>query len=399
MDAGMRAICFCVAVFWAGSLLGESPEQLLESTVDWEALDKNQGELTKSEFLDALERVYAPGGEWQKWIRIDEDGAWVQKTRENPKDEYFLRFRNEEDVALEVSLPRGMGLKGLRIAIDPGHIGGQYAAVEERLVTIGDGRVAKEGDLTLATAKRVRKLLEDQGAVVWLTRETADPVSPYSPQDYLEEAKRRIGEVKGNSPYPYGSLANRLFVRNSDIRMRARSLNTAFRPDLTLALHINAKTWPNPDAPELVDSNNLHIIVNGTYLPVELADDAQRFEMLYRIANRFHSVEVPLATDVAFAFQEGTGLEPYSYFGGNATALDDEGYVWSRNLLANRIFRSPVIYYEPWVANSKAVFAWAAEGDYEGMRNIEGEQRKSLPATYASLVMAGLNRYFDPAAN
>ncbi len=395
----MRAIRFFVPFFCLGSLFAESPEQLLKSTIDWMALGEHQGELSQSEFINALERVYAPGGAWRSWIRIEEDGAWVQKTKKNPKNEYFLKFRDERNSASPPSLPRGIGLKGLRIAIDPGHIGGQYAAIEERLVTIGDGRVAKEGDLTLATAKRVRTLLENEGATVWLTRETADPASPYSPEDYLEEAKRRLGDAGGSSPYPYNSLANRLFVRNSDIRTRARLLNTEFQPDLTLALHINARTWPNPDAPELVDSNNLHIIVNGTYLPVELADDAQRFEMVYRIAKRFHMVEVPLATDVAFAFQEGTSLDPYSYYGGNATALDEQGYVWSRNLLANRIFRSPVIYYEPWVANSKAVFAWAAEGDYEGMRDIEGEQRESLPAKYASLVMAGLNRYFDPVAN
>ena len=51
------------------------------------------------------------------------------------------------------SLPlaqRNKPLSGLKIALDPGHLGGNWAKMEERWFQVGDSKPVQEGDLTLS---------------------------------------------------------------------------------------------------------------------------------------------------------------------------------------------------------------------------------------------------------
>ena len=59
--------------------------------------------------------------------------------------------------------------------------------------------------------------------------------------------------------------------------------------------------------------------------------------------------------------------------------MGTSGYVYARNLLATRVFRCPVIYFEPYVMNSTEGFARIEAGDYEGTREIH----KLMHADYA----------------
>ena len=47
--------------------------------------------------------------------------------------------------------------------------------------------------------------------------------------------------------------------------------------------------------------------------------------------------------------------------------------------------------------NSKDVFARIQAGDYEGMRNINGVERKSIFREYADSVAEGLVEYYSKA--
>jgi hypothetical protein len=71
--------------------------------------------------------------------------------------------------------------------------------------------------------------------------------------------------------------------------------------------------------------------------------------------------------------------------------------VYARNLLATRLYRCPVVYCEPYVMNSKDVFARIQAGDYEGTRNINGVERKSIFREYADSVAEGLADYCSKA--
>ena len=52
-----------------------------------------------------------------------------------------------------------------------------------------------------------------------------------------------------------------LFYRHSEIRQRARLVNSQLRPDLVLCLHFNAEAWGDESNPTFIDKNHLHLLV------------------------------------------------------------------------------------------------------------------------------------------
>ena len=106
----------------------------------------------------------------------------------------------------------------------------------------------------------------------------------------------------------------------------------------------------------------------------------------------------PLVDPIASAMAPETGLPPYAYPTTNSTTkVGSSGYVYARNLLATRLYRCPVVYCEPYVMNSKDVFARIQAGDYEGTRNINGVERKSIFREYADSIADGLVEYYSKA--
>ncbi len=188
-----------------------------------------------------------------------------------------------------------------------------------------------------------------------------------------------------------------LFYRNSEIRQRAAIVNGRLKPDVVLCLHFNAEAWDVPTAPRLIERNHLHLLVNGAYLPAELEFDDVRFEMLERLLSRTHEEELPLARKAADALAQRTKLPPYRYTTDNVTPVEGTEYVFLRNLMATRLYDCPVIYYEPYVMNSDEVFWRVQEGDYEGLRNVNGTERPSIFREYADGVADGLVNYYRGA--
>src|SRR5207248_2686801 len=145
-------------------------------------------------------------------------------------------------------------------------------------------------------------------------------------------------------------------------------------------------------------NNHLHLLVNGSYLQDELDLDDERFEMIRRLLSRAYDEELPIAGTVASSMARATGLPPFQYPTTlSTTKVGTSGYVYARNLLATRIYRCPVVYCEPYVMNSKAGFARIQAGDYEGTKEINGVQRKSIFREYADSVANGLKEYYSNA--
>jgi hypothetical protein len=87
--------------------------------------------------------------------------------------------------------PGGTGpLAGFHIALDPGHLGGTWAKMEERWFKIGDAAPVQEGDMTLRVAQLLAKRLQSLGAKVSLVREKLEPITPYRPSDFEETARQ-----------------------------------------------------------------------------------------------------------------------------------------------------------------------------------------------------------------
>lgn len=387
---------------------------------DWPSLEKFQETMTHDEFTRALQDVYCTRGVPAELIQVDPKEARFLTEREAQKW-FVLRFAPNEESRKRVarawrravSLPgarKGRELSGVKIALDPGHIGGAWAEMEERWFQGSDSKPIQEGDMTLLVAQLIAPKLRKLGATVSLVRKRLAPVTPKRPDD-LKEISREI-LLRAGEPQPREDFSGPadpekentvrwqselLFYRNSEIRQRAHIVNTQLKPDVVLCLHFNAEAWDDPRTPRLTDRNHLHLLVNGSYLPPELDFDDVRFEMLQRLLTRTHGEEFPLAEKCATAMARRTHLPPYEYTTDNVTKLDPTGYLYARNLLATRLYHAPVVYFEPYVMNSDEVFRRVQEGDYEGSRNVNGMDRPSIFREYAQGVVDGVVDYYRAA--
>ena len=372
---------------------------------DWSKLDAFQETITRQDFVSLLEQVYAPAGGWKETIAVKDDVAVI--TTRSDESPFLLRFAPSREAARtiprywrgRVQLPAeepGKPLAGLKIALDPGHIGGYWARMEERWFQIDDSPPVTEGDMTLAVAEILAPRLERLGAQVFLTRGKPAP-STYLTSGQLENAA--IASLSERGILAEGENlrkeTERLFYRAAEIRRRAKRVNELIRPDVVICLHFNAEPWGDATNPQLVDQNHLHFLIAGALSVKELSYEDQRFDMLVKLLNRSFLEELALTNLVSRKMAEATGLPPYFYRGGTATRVNNNPYVWARNLLANRLFVCPVIYVEPYVMNSRLVFARIQAGDYKGRRNFGGVMRKSIYREYADAVVDGVVAYYS----
>jgi N-acetylmuramoyl-L-alanine amidase len=392
---------------------------LLAPQPDWSQLDPFQQTITRERFTELLMNIYAPAGAADPYIRIQPDSAVIEKTV-TPPTYYTLRFAPDMQsakppprywrpaLALPPSVSDDKPLQGVKIALDPGHIGGAWAKMEERWFQIGNSKPVAEGDMTLLTAGLLATKLRALGAETSFVRDSAEPLTKARPEDLrkaaADELKRqgllfiRDNYNGASDPLKQNSIqweSELLFYRISEIRQRAAVVNDKLKPDLTLCLHFNAEPWGDPAHPQLTDANHLHILINGAYGPTELACDDVRETMLLHLLEGCYQEEILIAPDVAQELATATGLPPYTYASPNAKQILP--YVWARNLLASRLYRNPVIYIEAYVMNSNAAFARIQMGDYEGTRDIAGVSRKSIYREYADAVAEGLADYYRDA--
>src|SRR5207237_4639549 len=294
----------------------------------------------------------------------------------------------------------------LHVALDPGHIGGKWAKIEERWFQVGDNPPGEQADIARHVAKLLAPKLRTLGAKGTFVRSRNRPATPKRPDDFREIARTILAKSGVNNPsdsYENGTDENKdksirwqselLFYRQSEIRYRARRVNEVLQPDLVLCLHFNAETWGDPKNPTLIDRNHFHVLVNGSYLPEEIEHDDERYEMIRRLLSRTYEEELPLADKMAATFARETGLPPYQYTTDTVAKIGSSGYLYARNLLATRVFRCPVVYFEPYVMNSNEAFARIQAGDYEGTRTINGLERPSIFREYAGAVADGLAEY------
>ena len=115
---------------------------------DYRRLDGYQETMTRAEFAHLLETLYAPHGGWKAFVRIDPDAAVLRKTSVPLDDLYTLKFAASEAdrkplpprywrpraAVPESSKPGEQPLQGLRVSLDPGHLGGAVGEAGGTLV-------------------------------------------------------------------------------------------------------------------------------------------------------------------------------------------------------------------------------------------------------------------------
>ena len=379
-------------VWWAGGALA----------ADWSALERYQQTITRAEFDDRVAHVYCPGGALAPYLAFTTNSVSVYSTTDRTNAPLFtLRF-SDQPIA---SSPRPSPVR--RIALDPGHIGGEWARMEERFFVVGkNDRPVQEAVLNSLVAGFLQARLEIAGAAVFLTRDHFQPVTDRRPGDFRVEAETAVAGRAQFDSYPplerEAAVADairkrqeQMFYRQAEFTARARLLNERIHPDLTLCIHFNAVEWN--ERYELVDDNRLVVFVHGNYLPGELADDDQKWRLFAKLLERSHPLELALAESIASSLARSTGLPPVEYApGGPALRVGRNPYVYARNLAANRLYDGPVVYLEPYYQNNRLVYQRLQLGDYEGQKSIDGHPYRSIFREYADAVAEGIAACVSP---
>jgi len=318
-----------------------------------------------SELATALSRRYAPYADWQSVLDVDVLA----------KQSASRYWRTAEEIVSQRE-EGGLPLSGLHLALDPGHIGGQWAAAEGRQFRIRkEDFYVREGELVLEVALLVRMQLVALGAEVTLLREANVRVNPKNPVDYLKLAAEQVGLPEEKSlaalwayVHAIQGRAVHLSIISGDLAERARVVNQVIQPDALISLHINAAAWPAPAASEseveggepklrLVETNNLHALIFGCMSAGELQSGRQQEQLAVKLTNESGAAERLLGGALAAALAEATQLPPARYQGTNAILLSsEEPYLYARNLLMLRVVECPTVLLEPYVANSAGAY-------------------------------------------
>lgn len=383
------------ATHWRLTPLGTPP--------DWSKLDAWQGRLTREEFRHRLHGIASDGTSSDAVVQIREGAAHIRRSSADAAaGEYVLKFRAQSDPPPEgaAAVPAArywrtaaeMGpatvparpLAGVRITIDPGHIGGYWAKIEERSFSPDAGIPIREGNHSLQTAQLLKPELERLGAVVSMVRTTLEPVTEKRPEDYRSQTVTR-------------REAEKIFYRDSEFNARARRINEELKPDMVLCLHFNAEGWGGPVSPVFSPVNHFHMIVHGCATEDEFALDDQRLEILHRMVEGAHLEEIAIARPLARTMMAATGLPAYVYSDRASARQVAPEPVWARNLGMNRRYRCPVVLFEPWVMNNEVTAARLRAGDYEGAMEFSGQKHRSIYREYVEGVVAGLREYYTAA--
>ncbi len=262
-------------------------------------------------------------------------------------------------------------LRNYRIALDPGHIAGDIktAKMEKKWVEmkanpakgIKDPIQLIEGNLTLATAKILKKKLEAEGATVMLTKNAHGSSSFGIPYEKwrdslflrsLDSAYKR-GDVTFEEKIFLLSKANdteifRRFFLREEMRERAKKINE-FRPDLTLIIHYNVdETNTNWNKPTKKNFNMA--FVAGSFAADELDKPEARINFLRLLLTEDIKNSIDFSKYIVESLVEKTGVpaaldSSATYLKGNSLSTDVTG-VFCRNLALTRMVRGTLCYGE-----------------------------------------------------
>lgn len=340
---------------------------------------------TRKEFSKLFNSVYSNEAAAARWFRLTDSGL-VYEGKLIP----WLTPPSGKPLWRPVRLLPPMQnplkpLEDVRIAIDPGHIGGSWASWEARDNTISGKYRIQEGVSTRIVARLLAERLRQLGATVLLTREASQPVTTLKLEDVL------VPLTEQNKTTPANQLtrqAKSLLTGAAEINARAEKIKK-FRADISLCLHF--------DAPgEVPYKDQLHLIINGACMPGEWENPDIRLSLLGKILSKTYEEEVAVSSAVAKSMASRLKLPAFQYSvpQERVRAVPGEPYLWCRNLLANSHYTSPVIYPEPFNMNEELTARRLTFGDYEGTVVFNKKGYPSIYREYADAVAEGLKQYY-----
>ncbi|MEI9998444.1 MAG: hypothetical protein WDO13_04425 [Verrucomicrobiota bacterium] len=169
----------------------------LAPTPDWSALDAYQRTITREEFTRLINQVYSIDGAFWAYCDINDERAIIYGDLGKARPLFTLRFAASESSAAPlpyayktraVSTDPARPLKGIKIALDPGHIGGDWAQLEARYFKLGDDPPVEEAKLNLITCERLAERLQADGATIIWAKRGLEPVTDLRPDDLRHAA-------------------------------------------------------------------------------------------------------------------------------------------------------------------------------------------------------------------
>lgn len=389
----------------------------------WSRLQPLQRTITRQEFEKKLDRLYDPFGAMPAYMNInDQRVVFYVSPKQRATPVFTLEFAPDADhqaelprtfrTPAEIRLlpkPPGKPLQDLHIAIDPGHIGGPWAQLENRSTRYNGSAPVNEGDLNLITARILKQQLTDLGATVYLVRNETEPVTPYRPKDFIDDARQSLldrnpklaDRLRNKTPAQQVAalgdrvkdLADFLFYRGSEIPERGNKIRLNFQPDITITLYLNAT--PRSASSHTTPINRNIFFVHGCYTREEVSDTEMRLQLVGKLLENSNRIEAEVAASIATAFKQRTGFPPVLYEDSATTRLVcGNVYVVARNLAANRNYSGPVVCTEPYFMNQVVTYRRLLAGDYDGTRTFDGKAYRSIFRDYADSVTEGLIRVY-----
>ncbi len=294
-------------------------------------------------------------------------------------------------------------LRGLKIALDPGHIASDTAMgrMEDKYLLFktisGKDSVTvsiAEGILTWKTANALAVLLRSQGAEVFLTRKRPDETAfgksyaQWRKEDFNRTLDSLIKEAPADQTLrkiKSGRITNenaifRNVFRDAELRKRAEIIN-AFHPDLTFIIHYNVdeknKPWNQPSP-----KNYSMTFVAGSFQWGELGDAERRFDFLRLLLTDDieNSCRIAGLTALQFKTELDVPLAKMSDATYLKTNCIDAGLpgVFCRNLSLTRLIQGTLVYGESLFqdnVNECVLLTKKAPLTAEGKQSISGIER------------------------
>ncbi|MES2768885.1 MAG: hypothetical protein V4596_07035 [Bdellovibrionota bacterium] len=261
-------------------------------------------------------------------------------------------------------------LRGLRVAIDPGHMGeSQWDEMTGKYVK-HQGKYLSEGVMALQTSLLLQSELKALGAEVELTRMGMVPVTEMKYED-LPVTKFAKTELLEHVYSPWflkllssgtGSVLHKAFDQNADRKKlwsdtsrynyfilkedlwaRADKINN-FKPDIVLIIHYDVLPNSgdghavNPQAP-----NQTKIYVAGSYFDIEFGSRKARKQFAKKLLDQNQWNEsINLSRNILDQFNSQMGL---SYPSGSEGSIPVAPGIFARNLTLPRFLEAPAVAY------------------------------------------------------
>jgi N-acetylmuramoyl-L-alanine amidase len=293
-------------------------------------------------------------------------------------EEVLSRFKNREYQIMPNEIAKkerifsaSQKLKGLRIAVDPGHTAHdmEIAAIEMKHIKFKKNNVLglhdsiefAEGMLTYAAAQILKAKLEADGAEVFLTRPNGFSAFGKTFKQWLKDDLKntadslcKIGELTAAQKKQLlsGKLLERdifrMLFKDLELAQRAKLINS-FKPDLTVIIHYNVDEtnlgWTKPSQKDF----NMAFI-GGAFMKHDLVTSEKRFEFLRLLLSDDLENSILLSTAVVKSFEEKlnvklTGTNDAKYISQACLPAGTKG-VYCRNLQLTRLIHSPLVYGE-----------------------------------------------------